>query len=109
MNSPWKTAAAAVLLLIFFCVGCAHIVMPDWFIKRSGVRKGGDLLTEWNRIGFRVAGAIFAGFTVYFITSINPDPDDLHWQFATGTKVQCERRTMADGQRKLVAIEELSN
>ena len=67
MNSPWKTAAAAVLLLIFVCVGCAHIVMPDWFIKRSGLRKGGDLLTEWNRIGFRVAGAIFAGLAVYLL------------------------------------------
>jgi hypothetical protein len=58
---------AAVVLVFFGVIGVAHVVYPDWFIKRSGVRKGGEMLTEWNRLGFQIAGAIFAGFAVYLL------------------------------------------
>ena len=67
MNSSWKTAVHALVLVVFFCTGIAHIVNPEWFIRRSGVRKGGDLLTEWNRTGFQIAGLIFAGLAAYLL------------------------------------------
>ena len=70
MDSQWKTAAAVALLLIFLGVGLAHVIKPDWFIKRSGVRKGGELLTDWNRLGFQVAGAIFAGLAAYILYAL---------------------------------------
>jgi hypothetical protein len=66
-NSLWKLTLAAVVLVFFAAIGVAHVVYPDWFIKRSGVRKGGEMLTEWNRSGFRIAGAIFAGFAIYVL------------------------------------------
>jgi len=57
-----------VLMLVAFAgIGIAQIFTPDFFIKRSGVRRGGELLTEWNRLGFRIAGAIFTGFAIYFL------------------------------------------
>jgi hypothetical protein len=71
-NSPLKLTLAVVLLLVFAAIGIAHVVSPDWFIKRSGVRKGGEMLTEWNRLQFRIVGAIFAvaaGFVLYTLLS----------------------------------------
>ena len=74
MNSQWKVAMAAVILLIFPCVGLAHVIKPGWFIKGSGVRNGGELLTDWNRLvtdwnrlGFQIAGAILAGLAAYML------------------------------------------
>jgi len=64
-NSLWKLALVAAVLVSFAAIGVAHVINPDWFIKRSGVRKGGEMLTEWNRLGFQIAGAIFAGFAIY--------------------------------------------
>jgi len=64
-DSPWKLVLLAVFLAFFACVGIAHIINPEWFVKRSGVRKGGEMLTEWNRLNFRLAGAVFAAFAVY--------------------------------------------
>jgi hypothetical protein len=54
-------------LLGFAGIGIAHIFKPDYFIKRSGVRRGGELLTESNRLAFQITGAIFAGFAVYLL------------------------------------------
>jgi len=62
-----KVAALVVLLLTFFGVGIAHIIKPDWFIKRSGVRKGGELLSDWNRVQFQIVGAVFAAFAAYLL------------------------------------------
>jgi H+/Cl- antiporter ClcA len=56
-----------LMLLAFAGVGIAHIFRPDYFIKRSGVRRGDELLTEWNRLGFQIEGAIFAGFAIYLL------------------------------------------
>jgi hypothetical protein len=66
-NSLWKLMLVAVVLVFFAAIGVAHVVYPDWFIKRSSVRKGGEMQTEWNRLGFQIAGAIFAGFAVYLL------------------------------------------
>jgi len=64
-DSLWKLMLGAAVLVVFAAIGVAHIVNPDWFIKRSAVRKGGEMLTDWNRLGFQVVGAIFAGFAIY--------------------------------------------
>jgi hypothetical protein len=65
--NPWKLMVVVAFLVLFACVGIAHVVNPDWFIERSGARKGGEMLTEWNRFGFRFAGAFFAGGAVYML------------------------------------------
>ena len=62
-----KVAALIAVLVSFFCIGIGHVIKPDWFIKRSGVRKGGELLSEWNRLQFQIVGAIFAAFAAYLL------------------------------------------
>jgi hypothetical protein len=68
-----RFALIGFVLLILAAVGVAHVVNPDRFIARSGVRKGGELLTAWNRLGFRVVGAIFAGFALYLLYQLTLD------------------------------------
>ncbi|MBZ5689154.1 MAG: hypothetical protein LAP86_29465 [Acidobacteriia bacterium] len=60
-----------VLVLVAFAgIGIAHIFKPDWFIKRSGVRRGGEMLSEYNRAGFQIAGAVFAAIAIYMLYSL---------------------------------------
>jgi hypothetical protein len=61
-ESPWKIAVGAVILMVFVYIGIAHAIDPERFLKRSGIRKGGEMLTEFNRLGFRIAGLLFAAF-----------------------------------------------
>ena len=67
MKQVLLRSIVVLMLLAFAWVGIAHIFRPDYFIKRSGLRRGGELLTEWNRLGFQIAGAIFAGFAIYLL------------------------------------------
>ena len=67
MKQALLRSIVVLMLLAFAGIGIAHIFRPDYFIKRSGVRRGGALLTEWNRLGFQIAGAIFAGFAIYLL------------------------------------------
>jgi hypothetical protein len=63
-----KLSLGAVLLVFFFRLGVAHVIYPDRFIERSAVRKGGEMLTEFNRISFQIAGIIIAvpaGYLLY--------------------------------------------
>lgn len=53
-----------LMLLAFAGIGIAHILKPDYFMKRFGVRKGGELLTEWNRLGLQIPATIFAGLAI---------------------------------------------
>lgn len=62
-ESTWKVLIGIAVLAFFFCVCVAHVFQPDRFIRRSGVRKGGEMLTEFNRIGFRMSGVAFAAFS----------------------------------------------
>jgi hypothetical protein len=39
----------------------------------------------------------------YRIVTENPDPEDEHWAFPTGSIVRCEERTF-DGEARLVAV-----
>jgi len=64
-----KEALLVLVLLIFFGIGVTHVFKPDWFVKRSGVRRGGEMLSEYNRAGFQIAGAIFAAVAIYMLYS----------------------------------------
>jgi len=67
MKQTVLNAVAVLMLVAFASIGIANLFKPDYFIKRSGVRKGGELLTESNRIGFQIAGAVFAGVAIYLL------------------------------------------
>ena len=64
-NILWKEVLGATFLILFAAVGVAHVINPDWFTKHSGIRKGGGMLTEWNRLQFQVVGGLFAGLAIY--------------------------------------------
>jgi len=64
-----KQALLVLILLVFVGIGVANILKPDWFVKRSGVRRGGEMLSEYNRTGFQIAGAIFAAVAIYMLYS----------------------------------------
>ena len=69
-ESIWKLSLGILVLVFFFCIGVAHVVAPDRFIKKSAVRKGGEMLTDFNRIGFQIMGIIamvFSGRLVYML------------------------------------------
>jgi len=65
-----KEALLAFVLLVFAGIGVAHIFKPDWFLKRSGARKGGEMLSEYNRAGFQIAGGVFAAVAIYILYSL---------------------------------------
>ena len=65
-----KQALLVLVLLAFPGIGVAHVFKPDWFVKRSGVRRGGELLIEYNWTGFQIAGAVFAAFAAYMLYSL---------------------------------------
>lgn len=62
--------ALVLTLVVFAGIGIAHIFKPDYFLNRSGVRRGGEMLTESNRLGFQIAGAVFAMVAIYMLYSI---------------------------------------
>lgn len=66
-NSAWKEALLVAVLVVFVCVGITAVVNPDSFIRRSGLPRGGEMLTEWNRFGCRLSGAAFAGAAMYML------------------------------------------
>lgn len=72
-NSLWALILLISLLVFFVVIGLAHVVNPDWFIRRSGVRKGGEMLTEWNRLGLQIAGVIFATVAGYGLYTLLAD------------------------------------
>ena len=72
-DSPLKLVFLVTILMIVAPIGVGHVVKPDWFIKRSGVRKGGELLTEWNRVGFQILGVILAAFAACGIYALLQD------------------------------------
>jgi hypothetical protein len=72
-ESPWRLIVVVIFLVFFACVGVAHVISPDRFINRSAVRKGGEMLTEWNRFNFRLAGVIFTGGALYLLYVLSRD------------------------------------
>lgn len=62
-ESSWKHALGVAVVFFFFCLSVGNLIKPDYFLRRSGVRKGGEMLTVFNRMGFRFVGLIGAVFT----------------------------------------------
>jgi hypothetical protein len=63
----WKPLLGVTVLLFFVCMGIAHVVWPDRFLERSGVRRGGEALNGANRLAFRIVGGIVAGGASYVL------------------------------------------
>ena len=72
-DSIWKLCLLAVILVFFLCIGIGHVLFPDYFLKRSAVRKGGEMLTDWNRGSFQLVGVILTGFVVYLMYQLARD------------------------------------
>ena len=72
-NGPWNLALVVIVLLFFFCIGVGHLIWPDYFMKRSGLRKGGEMLTDFNRKGVQAVGAIVAGATLCLVFDLMKD------------------------------------
>jgi hypothetical protein len=64
-----KDALVVPMLLVFVGIGVANVFKPEWFVKRSGVRMGGEMLSKYNRAGFQIAGEIFAAVATYMLYS----------------------------------------
>ena len=67
--SIWTLLLTVGILLVFATIGIGCIINPDWGIKHFGqaLRRGGELLTKWNRIGLQFVGLAFGGFAVYLL------------------------------------------
>jgi hypothetical protein len=73
MKQALLRTVVVLMLLAFAGIGIAHIFRPDLLHQALWCRRGGELLTESNRLGFQIAGAIFAGFAIYLI--VRPFPN----------------------------------
>ena len=62
-----RVALLVGVMLLFAAVGIAHVVDPDRFLQRSGIRKGGEMLTTVNRLQIRIVNAVLAGFSIYLL------------------------------------------
>lgn len=69
-NTLWRGVLAIVLLVFFAGVGAAQVANPDWFVARSGMRKGGEMLTRWNRSWVRSAGLVETTAVTYILYEI---------------------------------------
>ncbi len=63
----WGMTLAVIVFVMFFFVGVAHILYPDWFVRWSGSAKGGEESMHWNRLQFRISGAVFTGGAVWML------------------------------------------
>jgi hypothetical protein len=72
-ESPLKLTIGFLFLAFFFCMGIAHVVDPDRFLRRSGVRRGGEMLNGFNRFGFRVVGLVVALFALGILYDVGGD------------------------------------
>jgi hypothetical protein len=63
-ENPWKLGLGFLVLALFFGLGLAHIFRPGYFYGRSGIRKGGEMLTEFNLIGVQLVGLVAALFAL---------------------------------------------
>jgi hypothetical protein len=69
-NTLWRGVLGIVVLVFFAGLGVAQVDNPDWFIARSGMRKGGEMLTRWNRSGVRFVGLIGTTVVIYILYQI---------------------------------------
>lgn len=67
-ESVWKLCLGVMVLLGFMGLGIGHMLYPDYFMKRTALRRGGEMLTEWNRTGCQFVGlmmTLFSGWVLY--------------------------------------------
>ena len=72
-ESSWTHALAVVVVFFLFYVSIGHLIRPDYFLRRSGVRKGGEMLTDLNRLGFRFVGLIGAALSAFLLFELIGD------------------------------------
>ena len=63
-ENPWKLGLGFLVSTLFFGLGHAHVFRPGYFYRRSGIRKGGEMLTEFNLIGVQMVGLVVALFAL---------------------------------------------
>ena len=68
-TSAWKLILLLTILVGFAVIGIGCVINPNWGIKHFGqsLRRGGDLLTEWNRLGIQFVGLTFSGSALYLM------------------------------------------
>lgn len=72
-ESIWKLCLLVLVLVFFLCIGIGHVLYPDYFLKRSAMRKGGEMLTDWNRGSFQFIGLLVTGFIIYLMYQLARD------------------------------------
>jgi hypothetical protein len=63
-ENPWKLGLGFLVFGVVFRPGLAHVFRPGYFYRRSGIRKGGEMLTEFNLIGVQMVGLVVALFAL---------------------------------------------
>ncbi len=71
-ESLWRLAIGVLVLAGFAFIGIGCLVNPEWGIRHfgRGLRRGGELQTEWNQIGIALAGLVFAAGSVYILFEV---------------------------------------
>jgi hypothetical protein len=72
-DNPWKLALGFLVLLFFLGMGIAHVIRPDYFLKRSAIRKGGEVLTAYNLVGIQFVAFVVALFALGVLYQIGKD------------------------------------
>ena len=72
-ESVWKLSLGTVALIFFFGIGVGHILYPGYFLKRSAIRKGGEMLTNFNLGSLQIVAALVAGFAAYVLYEVAKD------------------------------------
>jgi hypothetical protein len=74
-DSAWKLILGIVALTSFVIIGVGSAVNPDWGIKHFGpsLRRGGELLTEFNRFGMAFFGIALGAFGLFGLYSLLRD------------------------------------
>ena len=72
-DHPWKMALGFIVLLFFLAMGVAHVIYPDYFLKRSALRKGGEMKTEFNHLGIQIVGFLITLFSLGILYDIGND------------------------------------
>jgi len=61
MELIWKLLIGIAVFTVFLFVGVNNVVRP----KISNLPKGGEELTQWNRLQVRIAAVILTGFAIF--------------------------------------------
>ena len=69
-DNPWKLGFGFLVLLFFLGMGVAHVLRPDYFLERSAIRKGGEMVTDFNRMGIQLVGLLVALFALGIIYDV---------------------------------------